>query len=169
MTGDKHVGSTIDPAVQRSVLAALAGRSGSIVVMDPRTGAIEAMAARGSLRGSGDGNGDGGPSVPPGATFDVVTLATALSSGRYGPNSLISGASPLGAAGSQVRNEGGQSLGRVTLSDALTLSVNTVFARVGADLGASALTQQMRLFQLSAQPGPDGKVDLGPWPPVRRR
>lgn len=151
-----HIPSTIDPAVQRSARQALVGRSGSIVVMNPQTGAIEAMAATGGLRGRAT-------SVPPGATFDVVTLATALTSGRYGPDSLVSGASPLGSAGSQVRNDEGQSFGHVTLSDALTFSVNTVFARVGAGVGADALLRQMRLFRLSAaRSGTAGSVALAP-------
>lgn len=159
VTGVHHGRSTIDPAVQRSARSALGGLSGSIVVINPQTGAIRAMAATGSLRG---GDGGGGASVPPGATFDVVTLATALTSGRYGPHTLISGASPLGVAGSEVRNDEGQSFGRLSLSDALTFSVNTVFARVGADVGASALTREMRLFELSSRPGADGKVAVGP-------
>ncbi len=156
VTGGHHLRSTIDPAVQRSALQALAGRSGSVVVMNPRTGAIEALATTGRLRRGA------GVSVPPGATFDVVTVAAALTSGRYGPNSLISGASPLGAAGSVVRNDEGQSYGRLTLSDALTLSVNTVFARVGAGVGASALAEQMRLFDLPSPRGVPGGAALGP-------
>jgi peptidoglycan glycosyltransferase len=152
--GVHHGRSTIDPAIQRSARRALGGRTGSIVVMNPSTGAIEALAATGSLRGRA------GATVPPGATFDVVTVATALTSGRYGPHSLISGASPLGVAGSQVRNDEGQSFGRITLSDALTFSVNTVFARVGAGVGATALANEMRLFQLSAQPGAGGRVGV---------
>lgn len=147
--------STIDPAVQRSARRALAGRSGSIVVMNPQTGAVEAFASAGGLRGGA------GTAVPPGATFDVVTVAAALGSGRFGPNSLISGASPLGVGGSQVRNDEDQSLGRVTLSDALTFSVNTVFARLGADVGAEALTRQMRLFDLSPQRGAGANLAVG--------
>jgi peptidoglycan glycosyltransferase len=155
ISGVHHGRSTIDPAIQRSARRALGGRTGSIVVMNPSTGAIEALAATGSLRGGA------GAAVPPGATFDVVTVATALTSGRYGPHSLISGASPLGVAGSQVRNDGGQSFGRITLSDALTFSVNTVFARVGAGVGATALANEMRLFQLPSQPGAGGRAGVG--------
>jgi hypothetical protein len=93
VTGVNHGRSTIDPAVQRSVRRALAGRSGSIVVLNPQTGAIRAMATTWSLHGGP------GASVPPGATFDVVTLAAALASGRYGPHSLISGARRSGSRG----------------------------------------------------------------------
>jgi penicillin-binding protein A len=155
-SGLHHGRSTIDPAIQRSARRALGARSGSIVVMNPQTGAIEAITAAGSLHGGA------GASIPPGATFDVVTVATALTSGRYGPHSLISGASPLGVAGSEVRNDEGQSFGRLTLSDALTFSVNTVFARVGAGVGASALSREMRLFELSSRPGAGDRGAVGP-------
>jgi penicillin-binding protein A len=144
VTGVHRGGSTIDPTIQRGVRQALSGRVGSVVVLDPRTGAIKAMVATGILRH--------GASVPPGATFDVVTAAAALSSGRYGPLSQVSGASPFMSAGSEVRNDDGQSVGRVTLSDAMAFSVNTAFARVGVGLGLSALTGQMRRFGLDALP-----------------
>lgn len=140
VTGVHRVRTTIDPAIQRGVRQALNGRVGSVVVLDPRTGAVKAMAATGILRR--------GASVPPGATFDVVTAAAALSSGRYGPLSQVSGASPFPSAGAEIRNDQGESLGRVTLSDAMAFSVNTVFARVGAGLGLSALNEQMRLLRL---------------------
>ncbi len=145
VTGAHPGRTTIDPAIQRSARQALQGRVGSVVVLDPRTGAVEAMAATGALRRSA--------AVPPGATVDVVTAAAALSSGRYTPLSQVSGASPFLSAGSEVRNDQGQSVGRLTLNDALTFSVNTVFARVGADLGASALTRQIRLFRLDTPTG----------------
>jgi len=153
--GHHHLKSTIDPAVQRSAVHALGVRSGSVVVMNPQTGAIEAMATAGSLRGGAHAL------VPPGATFDVVTLATALSTGRYRPESRVSGASPLGAGRSQVTNEAGQNFGRISLADALTFSVNTVFGRVGLDLGAAALTRQMRLFALPSRPGSEGPASVG--------
>jgi peptidoglycan glycosyltransferase len=145
VTGVHRVRTTIDPAIQRGVRQALNGRIGSVVVLDPRTGAVKAMAATGILRR--------GASVPPGATFDVVTAAAALSSGRYRPLSQVSGASPFLSAGSEIRNDDGESVGRVTLSDAMAFSVNTVFARVGVGLGPSALTEQTRLFRLDAPPG----------------
>ena len=144
VTATHHGASTIDAAIQRSARQALQGRAGAVVVVNPRTGAVEAFAATGVLRDA---------IVSPGAAFDVVTAAAALSSGRYGPGSRVSGASPFGSSTSAVRNDFGQRLGRLTLSDAMTFSVNTVFARVGADLGAAALTQEMRRFGLTAPPG----------------
>ena len=106
--------------------------------MNPRTGAIEAMAHAGTV--------NAGTLVPPGATFDLVTAAAAIAGG-YGPRSRISGASPFGEGASQVRNNQDQSLGRLTLSDALTMSVNTVFARLGTRVGAPDLADMMRAFR----------------------
>src|SRR5436309_1114862 len=66
--------STLDPALQGAALRQLAGRDGAIVVVDPRTGAVEALAA---------GRGRSGTLWAPEATFDVVTAAAALDRGRY--------------------------------------------------------------------------------------
>jgi peptidoglycan glycosyltransferase len=107
--------------------------------MNPRTGEIEAMAHAGAMRAD--------TLIPPGATFDLVTAAAAIASGHYGPQSRVSGASPFGGGASQVRNNQDQSLGRITLSDALTLSVHTVFARLGTQVGAPDLTNMMRAFR----------------------
>ncbi len=145
--GGQPTSSTRDPVAERAALAQLSGHAGSIVVLDPRTGAIEALAGTGGVSAR--------TLVAPEATFDVVTAAAALDSGRYTPASRISGASPAGVTGSVVRNEFGQSLGRMTLAGALSRSVNTVFARVGDDLGPVEMTMYMRRFGFYARPGVD--------------
>ena len=138
LTGARRSHSTIEPAGQRAAQQALGSRVGTVIIMNPRTGAIEAMAHAGTV--------NAGTLVPPGATFDLVTAAAAIAGG-YGPRSRISGASPFGEGASQVRNNQDQSLGRLTLSDALTMSVNTVFARLGTRVGAPDLADMMRAFR----------------------
>jgi penicillin-binding protein A len=140
-------GSTLDPALQAAAVRQLSGRDGAIVVLDPRTGAVEALAAAGSRSAT---------LWAPEATFDVVTAAAALDSGRYGASSRISGDSPAVLPGTTVRNNEGQSFGSITLGRALTLSVNTVFARVGVKLGGATITAYMRRFGFYAAPGVDG-------------
>ena len=136
--------STLDPTAQRVALRQLKGRTGSIVVLDPRTGAIEALA--------GTAPASAQSLFAPAATFDVVTAAAALDTGRYTPGSRISGASPLRVSGSEVRNDDDQSFGRITLTDALSISVNTAFARVGDDLGPTTMTTYMRRFGFYSSP-----------------
>jgi penicillin-binding protein A len=139
--------STLDPTAQRVAFQQLKGRAGSIVVLNPRTGAIEALASTTPASAQ--------TLFAPAATFDVVTAAAALDSGRYTPRSRISGGSPLRVSGSELRNDLGQSFGRITLTDALSTSVNTAFARVGDDLGPTTMTTYMRRFGFYSSPDAD--------------
>ena len=74
---------------------------------------------------------------PPGSTFKVVTAAAALDTGEYSPDSIIDGSSPKEISGVPLANSGGQSFGPIPLTDALTNSVNTVFAEVGEETSAA--------------------------------
>jgi peptidoglycan glycosyltransferase len=140
-------GSTVDPALQAAALRQLSGRDGEIVVLDPRTGSVEALAASAT---------DSSALWAPEATFDVVTAAAALDSGRYDAGSRISGDSPEVLSGTTVRNNEGASFGSITLGQALASSAKTVFARVGVKLGAETITTYMRRFGFYAAPGVDG-------------
>jgi peptidoglycan glycosyltransferase len=149
VSGGAVSGSTLDRALQGVALRQLADRDGAIVVLDPRTGAVKALAPRGTRTASGT-------LWAPEATFDVVTAAAALDSGRYDASSRILGSSPAVFSGATVRNNGSESFGSITLAKALAFSVNTVFARIGARLGAPTITTYMRRFGFYARPGVDG-------------
>jgi penicillin-binding protein A len=89
---------------------------------------------------------------PPGSTFKVVTAAAALDSGRVRPDSIIDGSSPKTISGVPLENSGGQSFGAISFTDALTNSVNTVFAQVGEDVGRETLVEYMRRFGFYEDP-----------------
>ena len=76
----------------------------------------------------------------------MVTAAAALDSGKVTPETIIDGSSPKTISGAPLANSGGQSFGPISLTDALTNSVNTVFAQIGEDLGAETLVDYMRRF-----------------------
>ena len=96
--------TSLDPQAQRTALARLAGRAGSVVALDPRSGEVLAMA---SVPGYDPNSvpGDFQPLVraprspllnravqsgyPPGSTFKVVTATAALDTGRYTPTSVV--------------------------------------------------------------------------------
>jgi membrane peptidoglycan carboxypeptidase len=69
-----------------------------------------------------------------------VTGAAALDRGRYAPTSRIAGPSPLTVDGVPLRNELNQSYGWLTLTQALSLSVDTVFAHVGETVGRRTMS-----------------------------
>ncbi len=135
-----HARLALDPAAQRIAAAQLAGRPGAVVALDPRTGAIKVM------------YGNNRAAYSPGAAFEIVTAAAALDSGRYAADSLIAGRSPLTVSGVPVRNFGNQSFGHITLTAALSYSVSTVFAQVGARVGPQEMTAHMRRLGFYSSP-----------------
>jgi peptidoglycan glycosyltransferase len=97
----------------------------------------------------------------PGSTFKVVTAAAALDSGQYTPDSVVNGSSPVEISGVPLFNSGGASFGQITLTEALTNSVNTVWAQVGEDLGLRTMARYMERFGFYVKPPLD-------YPPEQR-
>jgi peptidoglycan glycosyltransferase len=89
---------------------------------------------------------------PPGSTFKVVTATAAIDSGRYTPSSMVNGNSPKTISGVPLQNDNNQSFGPITLTYALTQSVNTVWAQVAESVGRSTMTEYMKRFGFYSQP-----------------
>lgn len=165
---------TIDPAAQRAAWDALGGQSGAVVALDVRTGAILAMVSTPSfdpnVLASHDTpavnaawealNADpsrpmvnraiAGDTYPPGSVFKLITAAAALESG-LSPDTLVEAPVELRLPQSTatMSNFGGSACsaeGVVTLAEALRISCNTAFGRLGLDLGDDALRAQAEAF-----------------------
>jgi penicillin-binding protein A len=158
--------TTLDPKAQREALAGLAGRAGAVVALEPSTGRIRVMANVPGFDPNGVpqqlkqlNKGQGGSLLnratqaqyPPGSTMKVVTSAAALDSGLYKPDSPISGRDGVVISGVPLHNYGGENFGSISLTDALTNSVNTVFGQVGEKLGKSTMLKYMRRFGFQRQ------------------
>jgi penicillin-binding protein A len=152
--------TSLDPAAQRVALQQLAGRKGAVVALDPRTGAIRVMASVpgydpnavkrqaqfSALNRDKDApllNRNTQAGYPPGSTFKVVTAIAAIDSGRYSPDSRISGRNGKPISGVPLNNDAGESFGDITLTEALTHSVNTVFGEVGEKVGKATMKKYM--------------------------
>jgi peptidoglycan glycosyltransferase len=173
--GNQTVGNdvytTIDPKAQEVAAQGLAGRAGSVVALDPRTGAILAMYSNPSFNPTKPNspctngcqlNRATRGQYPPGSTFKIVTTTAAINSGKYTPNSLINGDSPKIISGVPLSNDYNQSFGPITLTKALTYSVNTVFAQVAESVGRRTMTDYMKRFGFYSRPPidlPRGEVD----------
>lgn len=166
--------TTLNADAQKAAYAGLAGRTGAVVAIDPRTGAILAMATSPSfdpnLLSSHDPakiraayqrytNDPAQPmanrpltmALPPGSTFKLVTAAAALQSGKYTPDTVVPGPAklPLPLTNRFLNNWTGQDCGpggQTTLINALAVSCNTAFASIGMTLGAPALQAQAEKF-----------------------
>jgi len=161
--------TTLNPAAQRTAAAALGEHRGAVVALDPRTGAVDAMASTPSydpnlLRSSSAyqrlEQDPSSPLVnralqygyPPGSTFKVVTATAAIDTGQYTPQSLVSGRDGIMVSGLPLSNDEHESFGQITLTEGLVKSVNTVYAQVAEHLGKQTLARYMSRFGFDAKP-----------------
>jgi penicillin-binding protein A len=154
--------TTLDPKATRVALQQLGGQAGSVVALDPQTGAVKVMV---SLPGY-DNNHPDAPCqqtgcklnratqglYPPGSTFKVVTATAAIDSGQYTPDSMVNGKSPINISGVPLSNDNNQTFGLIDLTTALTFSVNTVWAQVAEHVGRGTMTKYMKRFGFYAKP-----------------
>ena len=132
--------ATIRPGLQRAAVAALGDRLGGVAVLRPRDGAVLALA----------GLAVSAPQ-PPGSTFKLVTLAAALQAGIVKPTSTYPVRTSATLSGVRLRNAGDEACGG-SLTHALTVSCNAVFAPIGARLGAKRLAQAAQRFGFNQVP-----------------
>jgi penicillin-binding protein A len=154
---------TLRPGAQRLAMQQLAGKCGSVVALDPRTGKVLVMASRptydpnlvesdfariNNIRASCR------PAAPllnratdglftPGSTFKVVTASAALDTGEFTPESRFVDPGYCIEYGQKVRNAGNpeapETFGSVDLTTGLEHSINSVFCNIGKALGAGRI------------------------------
>ena len=163
---------TVDPQVQQAAADALGNRTGAVVALNPQTGAVLALYAnptydpnrlstfdREAATEYWDSTEDSRrnralrETYPPGSTFKVVTAAAALTNGvrpettfedpqTYVPPQTTRGIPNFGGG----LCNGGSPL---TLTRALEVSCNTVFARLGNQIGPDELVAQSERLGLN--------------------
>ena len=138
------VTTTISPSLERAAVSAMVGRYAGIAVMNPRTGGLLALAgiAFSALQ-------------PPGSTMKIITTTGALEAGIATPATSFPIATEATIDGFALQNAGGESCGG-TLLNAFAVSCNSVFAPLGAKLGAARLVRIADKFgfnQPSSIPG----------------
>lgn len=183
LTGQQPDGQDVvthlDPEAQRQAIDAIsrAGKSGSVVAMDPRTGAVQVMAsipgydpntvvdqqsfsalatdeARKPLVNRALQFGEA-----PGSTMKVVTAAAAIDSGEYDLNSQVDGQNNAVISGVPLKNDFNESFASIDLVGALAKSVNTAFAQIAEELGKETMRKYMRRFGFEQKPQLDYPAD----------
>ncbi|MEZ7001949.1 peptidoglycan D,D-transpeptidase FtsI family protein [Streptomyces sp. AD55] len=170
-----NVVTTLNAAAQKAAYEGLAkrGGKGAVAAIEPSTGKILALASYPSYDPSvfaGGSNADGeawnklqkkndknDPMLnralrevyPPGSTFKVVTAAAALENGLYSSAEEKTD-SPLPwtmpGTTTELPNEGNIPCENATLREALRVSCNTVFGKIGSDLGNEKMLEQTKKF-----------------------
>jgi penicillin-binding protein A len=163
----EDVVTNLDVAGTQAAVTGLAGRKGAVVAIEPQTGKVRVMVSIPEYdpnRIPADFHAlDTDPNkptlnrstqelYPPGSTFKVVTATAALDTGKVTPETIIDGSSPKEISGVPLENSGGESFGPISLTDALTNSVNTVFAQVGEKIGRATLVEYMKRYGFFADP-----------------
>ncbi len=174
--------TALDPKAQQVAEQELAGRAGSVVALDPRTGAVKVMYSSPSYNDNhplaqgpdtSQLNRATQGRYPPGSTFKVVTATAAIDSGKYTPNSTVNGKSPITVSGVPLANDNNQAFGMIDLITALTYSVNTVWAQVAESVGRPTMTKYMKRFGFYSKPPLDYPSDQihpsQPYPPGSNR
>jgi len=162
--GGLKIRTTIDlsmeQAADQAISQELPNGSGlpgaSLVAIDNKTGEVRAMVGGPIVNGEEDYN-----QYPfnlateaerqPGSAFKPFTLAMALDSGKYGPDSIIDSAPQNfivpNSGGKEhfiVKNFGNVYSGPITLQDATDVSDNTVYTQVGINVGTKKIAHFAR-------------------------
>jgi len=134
------VRSTIDTRVQSAADTALAGRFGGIAAIEPKTGAILALA----------GVAFSAPQ-PPGSVFKIVTTTAALDAGKVTPSKEFPVETEAVIDGVPLSNANGAACGG-TFEDSFANSCNSVFAPLGVEVGAERLVATAERFGFNQAP-----------------
>ncbi|MCX4907188.1 penicillin-binding protein 2 [Streptomyces sp. NBC_00878] len=175
-----NVVTTLNAAAQKAAYNGLVKQGkGAVAAIDPETGAILALASTPSYDPSsfagnttkGDGaaweklqkkNDPDNPMLnralreiyPPGSTFKVVTTAAALEKGLYSSADEKTD-SPLPYTlpdtTTELKNEGTIPCKNATLREALRVSCNTVFGKLGVDVGREDMLEEAKKFGFNAE------------------
>jgi penicillin-binding protein A len=134
------VRTTIDPDLQVAAVAALAGRSGGVAVLDTRTGAVRALA----------GTAFSGPQ-PPGSTFKIITTAAALEDEKVTLDEEFPVVQGANAGGRFIYNAHQEFCGG-DFRESFAHSCNSVFAPLGVEVGEEALVEMAERFGWNSEP-----------------
>jgi peptidoglycan glycosyltransferase len=167
------IAAVVDAALPQDV-------KGSVVVMDPRTGAILAIVNRPTfdpnhlesrwkdLRGRTDAplldRGIAGL-YPPGSTFKTVTVSAALDGGAVSPDDTFTDPGFVDVDGYKIHDDEGEVTGTQTVSGAFALSSNVDFAQIGGKLGADDFYSYMRRFGVGEPTDLPVAVEIDEVPP----
>jgi cell division protein FtsI (penicillin-binding protein 3) len=129
-------------------------RSGSAVVLDPRTGEVLAMVNqpsynpndRSQYRPENYRNRAITDMYEPGSSFKPLVLAAALESGAFNPRSLIDTSPGRLSINNRIITEDTSNLGRVSLTTALAKSSNVGAARVALTMEPQAISEVLSAF-----------------------
>lgn len=164
----KSVTLTIDATIQFIAERALdkamedtGAKHASVIVMDPKTGEILAMANRPTYDPNhySQGSEEDFKNIAvtnlyePGSTFKPIIASAALASGKWKLDQVYNDKGAFAANGHIIRNWDGEGYGPVRLLDILKYSLNTGMAEIGTTTGADILSKYVRDYGFGSETG----------------
>ncbi|HZT84060.1 MAG TPA: penicillin-binding transpeptidase domain-containing protein [Gaiellaceae bacterium] len=178
ITGNNLV-LTLNVKAQDLAQRLLAGKCGAAVLLDPRTGAVQAIASSPTFDPNLVEQRSGWARIartqapchpaapllnratqglyPPGSTFKTITAAAALDDGVFTPSSTFTDPGYCVEYGKRVSNAldqsgGAEAFGTIDLFDAYVHSVNAVYCQIGQRLGAGRILEEAKKFGFYSVP-----------------
>ncbi len=165
---EKSVTLTIDTTIQfiaeRALDTAMTqtkATGASIIIMDPKTGEILAMANRPTYDPNhydkGTENDFKNRAVTnlyePGSTFKPIIASAALASNKWTTETVFHDTGHIMASGHVMQNWNGEGYGDVKLLEILKYSINTGMARIGLTTGPKILSDYVKAFGFGKSTG----------------
>ncbi len=167
----KDITLTLDLDIQKAAEVALKKRAGAVIVIEPYTGQILAMASSPTF----DPNFFSTPiapkvwkqlqkkdasfvnralqGFPPASTFKIVTATAAMESGKYPPDTILPTFPYLSIGGTNFREWNGLGFGKIGYIKALALSSNTFHGQIGLKIGEKTLNKYAHLYGFGSKTG----------------
>lgn len=153
-----HLDAALQYLVETRLAEAIAyyqAEAGTIIVMDPRSGGLLALANYPTFDLNHyldvPQNLWVNPAVAqiyePGSVFKVITMAAGLASGYITPKSSFQDEGYLVVSGKRIRNAERKTYGTVTAEEALARSINVVSAAISLKMGAETFYRYVKLFR----------------------
>ena len=162
LTLDRNIQYLVEQELEKAIDRYQAD-SGTIIVMDPKTGAILAMANYPSY----DPNrfyevpmeSYINPAVSgqyePGSVFKIITMAAGLDAGIITPDSTFYDSGEIKVGGAVIKNPDRRAHGLVTMTDVLAYSLNVGVAYVSTSLGEETFYAYLKRFGCGDHTGID--------------
>jgi cell division protein FtsI/penicillin-binding protein 2 len=164
LTIDRSVQSLIEQELEKAVVGYGAQR-GSVVVLQPKTGAVLGMASYPAYNPNNYSQSDENlffdPVVSeqyePGSVFKIITMAAGLDAGVVTPETIIYDGGSMEVGGRVIYNWDRQGHGNVNMTEVLAQSLNVGAAQVAAALGKDRFYTYVKRFGF----GRLTEIDLG--------
>ncbi len=138
--------------------------AGTVIVMDPKTGAILGMANWPAFDGNSFEDGDPdtftnfaiSAQFEPGSVFKLITVAAALDIDAVEPSTVFVDTGAIAVEGHIVQNSDRKAVGELNVADAMAHSNNVITVQIAQQVGAETFYDYVTRFGFGA----DTNIDL---------